>query len=470
MNKIIPYIIIIASFVISRAHYFINAPLVGFHPDSAVYFMAIEGAYYGELPKLGIVPPLYPIFLYLSSLLSNNLFLITILQTSISLLASIFLIFAIQKTIGKSLFYAIAISLFYISSHALAFDSMIITESLFVSSLLVVLGLFLLSFSYNRKSYWTLLSLALLVPILLRPTAIFFVGFFFVFLIYLYAYKKAFLLSFLLPFISVIFLVMVYHSFTIKQPIPNRLLSYTPWVVKNSYNFALSNYQGKDEIYTSNELTELNRKADSIRQKLKSEEKFYNKILPLKILVFMNSISYESRSFYGYELPRRCKMFFQEDFLEKNYHGNFLTIRPFGNEFKEIMFRNYLYELPSIKVTGCNAIKDEAGVITKMYLWFYDNIYMKLIRTKLLVLLVFASIFLLAYSWFKKKSFTLIHKFTLLHLSILLLSALVIALSPHNEGSWRYTYPTEFIYFLNLVSVIQILIHDNYLKLKNAPK
>jgi len=446
-------LILLIAFVISRVPFFVYFPVVGFHPDSAVYFYAIQGIEHKVLPKFGVVPPLYPIFLYVIGIFSNKLITIVIIQVLLSFLSGAFLIYSISQVIPKAtVFSALALSVFFMSSHSIAFDTLLVTESLYVSVLLIILGFFLLALFRNHIYHWVFFSLTLTLPILLRPTGfIAFAIFFFVILFLWFNRRESkVFLAFTLPFCIILFLVGVYSKITLNQFVPQRVQNYFLPKSKraSNYDIALKSYQGISSPRIKGSKKTTNTKPQGQDEKIEKKGRIY------RFGVFLNSISYESRSFYYEELYRRYYDFYVYDFIGRESHGNSLTIAPFDTNFKKIMFRDYYAQLPDNNFISCCDIKSgnknplNSSFCFIIYDWIYKHLLLTIFRNKIFTAVAICSFILSLIVTVRSKFSNSIASFMLLLSGILFFTGLIMVFTDHNTGNWRYVYPTEFIYYL----------------------
>ena len=166
--------IFITSFIIVRLPFFLFMPLVSFEIDIYDYWYFVEIMNSGQLPKFDVIPGGFPIFLYLIGLISNKAITVAIIQNLITLFSSLFLIIAINrfyKEIG--IFAAIAIIIFVNGRWNIQFDNSYNPESIYVNSIVVIIGLLLFAIHTNKKTWWVLLSFSLILPAIIRSNGIF---------------------------------------------------------------------------------------------------------------------------------------------------------------------------------------------------------------------------------------------------------------------------------------------------------
>jgi len=470
--------ILLTAFIISRLPFFIYLPIVGFHPDTPDYFMPVVVINNGLLPKFGLLPPLYPLFLYFIGYLSNNILSVVIVQNLISFTVSLFYIAVIYK-IKKNLtvWASLSFFVFFMSSYSIAFDTMLTTESIYASSLILIAALSLLSLNYKNKYIWISFSLALILPFLIRPNGfvIFFLLFLFILFMYVNDYPRRLYVYLIVPLVIVLVLGVIYNYITLSQPIPDRIMTYLPFTEKkDKYQMSLDNYQGKEKPFSKEKIKAISDSiygyiAEASRRQVESGEIKLYKNKFLKFLIFFNAISYDSRTFYYAELNRRYNDFYINDYI-KNTNWNEFNVVFISENFKKLMFKNYYDNLPPINFYQNADFKNTNSKINKSYLLkaytlYYNYLFMYFFRTKFFILTL-SIIFIFSLIRFYQSRFKDINSFYVFFLiAILASTALFFTLTGFNTGSWRYVYPTEFIYYLVPVFIPFLF---NFKKKKNS--
>jgi len=465
---IISFFILAAAFIISRLPFFLYFPIVGYHPDTAVYFLASEGLYHNQWPRFGVVPPLYPLFLWMTNFISNNVLIISVLQTVLSFLAALFFITISYKYLRRlTVFFAIGLSVFYMSSHSIAFDTMLLTESLYTSMLVAICALLIWAVFSDKNGVWVGLSIMLCALFLLRPigmiAVILLVILFIYFVFNKFSLKKYLFLG--LPYIIIIIFSMVYSRLTLGEFIPARLQNYYSKSKTPTFDWAVKSYQGKTPHYSYEEWIDIIEKhrVKPIKEKENGEKVYKSKFM--RFLVFLNAVSYESRSFYDNELFRRYNEFYNYAYINKKYHGNSLNIAPFEKDFKKIMFRNYLENLPNINFHQKADVTNPESEIRKSllfstYNFVNNNIILPLFKTKIWIILMAMVIVISILKLYKTKLRDKESFIVLFFVSILFATGVFMVFTGHNTGNWRYTYPTVFIFYIVPVFLLILLKYN----------
>lgn len=452
---IIALFIIVAAFVISRLPFFMYMPLVGYHNDTAVYFSAIEGLQNGSLPTFATVPPLYPMFLWFAGKLSGNILIYIILQTAFSFLSAVFFITVTYRYVPRATLYmSVGLSVFFMSGHSIAFDTMLLTESLYVSILIVTCALLLWALHSKSLLPLVLLSLFLALPLLIRPTGIIvflLLGAVVIRLFFIKASIKTHV-ALLLPFAALL-LSGMYYSYAVGNGfVPKRIQGYFIKQDVDVYALAMEDYSGDTTTYTRAEwnLLRLNTPGPT---KGEAAQKVYTNPF-MRLLVFFNAVSYESRPFYSNELYRRYNSFYRDNFTAKLYHNNGFNIAPFSASFKRLMFKNYIKGLPPDNFTVVADVKNNPDASLnkcfayRIYDIFQTYIALPLFKNKLWILLTALAFAMALLKLYRTRLADKMAFFTFFTVSLLLLTALIMTFTGHNSGNWRYTYPTEFVFYM----------------------
>lgn len=238
----IAFLVFVIPFIITRLPFFLHYPCVSIDPDYLHYYMIVDQINKGLFPTFIIRTPGYPIFLKMIFTFFNHNMAVVFMQNILSLFVGLFFIFIIFKVYTNRFKYlpllaAIGMAAFISSSNHLIADTTLLTESLFVNSIILFFSLFILALHRKKNRLWVLCSFIMAAVILIRPTGIFLVLIFLIILVFLFVrgmpppagqssgdlffhrflkvIKKKEVLSFSLPFIGILFLLSVYNYFTI---------------------------------------------------------------------------------------------------------------------------------------------------------------------------------------------------------------------------------------------------------------
>lgn len=169
----ISILIILFAFLFSRLPFFLYAPLPNVVTDSFVYFILVEQMNNGMMPAMDVLYVGLPLFIFLIGLISDSILVVVIVQTILSLLLMIWFISAIKKYYANAcLGAAIALAIYCMDSTTIGNDTSLLTESIYTSSLVLVIILLVHALNSHKRIYWLLFSISLLLPAMIRPNGI----------------------------------------------------------------------------------------------------------------------------------------------------------------------------------------------------------------------------------------------------------------------------------------------------------
>ena len=192
--KNIIYSIFIIIFWFPRVLFYFNIPIVGINGDTFDYTGIGFFFSQGQIPDLGIIPPLYPIFFAISSSFTNSLGSIIFIQSLFTFFCFLYLIrsFTINaKEFIKSkitqYFLIFSIILTSLDSHLLFLETDLMTEALQFPLLLLFIGSIVNTYSNRSKfNFIFLASIVFLIAfnrsngLILYPVLLCFVGYLFI--------------------------------------------------------------------------------------------------------------------------------------------------------------------------------------------------------------------------------------------------------------------------------------------------
>ena len=201
-------------FALTRLCFYTNINLPYSFDDAPSYTQVIDT--FLEEGKLEFTQrsPGYPLFLLLSYTISPNISMVLILQSVLTILSGIFIIWAFFKTYTKlALPAAIALSVFISSTVYLHHESAILTESLYTSLFLFFSGFLMLALQKHRLVYWCMTGLLVMPIIFVKPIGV--ILFAFVGLLILYMvirhFKWEIIVAFGLPII-ILYLTLAFYN------------------------------------------------------------------------------------------------------------------------------------------------------------------------------------------------------------------------------------------------------------------
>jgi len=219
---IVGFSIVILLFLITRLPFFLDAPFWGVFPDSAGYYIPVDQISKGFFPTFTARTPGYPLFLGLVFLfLDSNLGAIAV-QNALSLLSALLFVFVIYRVYAGRFPWmpaaaGAALGVFIASTVHLSADTSLLTESLYVSCIVVFFA-FLLEALHGRRHWpWIMAGCAFTAALLVRPSALFLVPVIFLVLFFLLVNRRGLrpVLAFVLPPCITLLALASYNHFTI---------------------------------------------------------------------------------------------------------------------------------------------------------------------------------------------------------------------------------------------------------------
>jgi len=188
------YLVFIIVFWIPRALFYLNIPIVGINGDTFDYTGIAFFFSKGQIPDLGIIPPLYPIFFAISSSFVNSLSSIIFIQTLFTFFCFLYLLrsFLINskkfiESKGIQYFIIFAIVLTSLDSHLLLLETDLMTESLQFPLLLLFIGSIVNTyFNRSKFNFIFIVSIVFLIAfnrsngLILYPVLLCFIGYLFI--------------------------------------------------------------------------------------------------------------------------------------------------------------------------------------------------------------------------------------------------------------------------------------------------
>lgn len=212
--------VITAVFLLTRLMYYLYYPVVDISADSASYCAIALKMLDLSFPLFDMRTPGYPFLLTFVFLISKNFILTYVFQSLIALFSALFLYRTICRYYtSEALYFAAAISVFITSTFFLVLEFSVLSESLFVSFIMINCSYLLRSLKDNRTSDWILFSVTAAILIIIRPAALFLIPVIFVILVFFiinkYDIRKY--TSLILPMTVLILSMCAYNYFTLKK-------------------------------------------------------------------------------------------------------------------------------------------------------------------------------------------------------------------------------------------------------------
>jgi hypothetical protein len=208
-------------FATTRLPIFLFYRSILLNKDSSGYFMIADQINKGFWPNLSIRTLGYPVFLKIVYLIFSTSSAVAMVQHGITLVSRLFFIWAMARAFPRRSLVPLAVSV-ALAAHAaisdqVLSDSSFMTDSLFVSFVVVTLGLLILGLARRKKALFIAASLSAAGTILVRPAGVFLVlilALTFVFMVR-NRFGRGGIIAVALPCAVVLLMQMTYNSLTI---------------------------------------------------------------------------------------------------------------------------------------------------------------------------------------------------------------------------------------------------------------
>ncbi len=226
MARLLPYAILTIGFWVFRLPLLLVTPFVRFDPDSFQYANVAYRMSLGQWPDFGFLPPLYPVFLYVTQRLGLTAFDVALLQMVVGYVAGMVLVHtAMRWSVWSGWLLSMLLFFYFGAFRSVWFQDMtLLTESLYSTSLLLIAAALLHAIRTDRRAAWVAVSILLSIPLLLRPHGIFIVAFLGVALVLQRLVSVRFYaLALLGPFASLVLLMGIYGWAISGEAVPFRI-------------------------------------------------------------------------------------------------------------------------------------------------------------------------------------------------------------------------------------------------------
>lgn len=157
-----------------RWWFFADVPLPAVHPDSGSYYALTRLMMSGEWPHFEIRPPGYPLFLRVVLGTTHSLLGLMIVQTLMSAASACILVYAVHR-LRRPLapWVALCLAGFVTGLWPIEHDTAVLSESLYVNCIVLGAGFLILALATSRAACFAASSAALGLAILTRPAGLF---------------------------------------------------------------------------------------------------------------------------------------------------------------------------------------------------------------------------------------------------------------------------------------------------------
>jgi len=262
-------LLLLAGVLANRAWFFTDFPVIAIYPDSGSYYAVTELLGTGVLPNFGNRPPVYPLFLKLVYSIVDRAMAVAYVQTALSALASLLLVYAMRVWHPALAIPAALVMVLYMSGlWTLELDTSMLSESVYASALMIGFAALIIGLQQRRARWLGTSSAVLALAILTRPAGIFLVVSYLLVMAWLIAQKfpRRAVVGFLLPFPILLLAMSAYNRQVVKAFAP------TTW---GEANLAVATfiYWETDPQYPA----EINARVQEIQQVIAGRLKGSNK-------------------------------------------------------------------------------------------------------------------------------------------------------------------------------------------------
>jgi len=210
-------LILLSVFLVTRLPYFWFNPRVDLSLDSGGYLALATSFGEGKWPQLLMRTPGYPLFILLVTTCVDRWLAIIFVQNLLSFLSALFLVYSVYRLRRPlALPAALAMCGFLGSSQVMIYDISILSESLYTSTMILLIGCLFLGMTLDRAVFFVLASALMGWAVLDRPAASYFAVIYAVVLAYLLWNRRRLgtILGFVAPFPVLILSLCAYNYAT----------------------------------------------------------------------------------------------------------------------------------------------------------------------------------------------------------------------------------------------------------------
>jgi hypothetical protein len=211
-------VVVIGFFFFSRLPFFLYYPLPIEYPDTATYLWQVEKIEHGVLPTFELRTPGYPLFWWLCRIISHKILFVIYAQNAITLFSAILTLLLLARYSSRFLVpVTFVLSVFISSPTHLAADMFLLTESIFVNSMMLF-SVSLYMVLLTRKTIFALMtSLSAAAAIYIRMNAAFLIPILLLTALFLFnKCGRRIALGLFAPVAIALSVLVLYNALTIK--------------------------------------------------------------------------------------------------------------------------------------------------------------------------------------------------------------------------------------------------------------
>lgn len=454
----VEYVLVTLLFVFTRAVYYMFTPFVNVMGDSIDYLGFAYLFSEGIIPDLGVIPPLYPLIM---SVL-KDLTLIQIFQSLLFYSSSIFLLSVLEGIYKKTkpvLFYILVfmLCLFITDGMILMYETIIQTESIFASLLLLFTGFFYKLIYKKELKYLSMVGLIAFLLAFCRSNGILFYPILIAIIIYCwFAFKtsrKKVIIHGLVLFTS-LNLVWCFLNYESTET----FFFGNPYRIKRVAKHHMLNQKSnhlKPLVYTKSE--SLIYPFNHYEEEKHLNYDYLKNIKPKGDMLanYFYDISEERASFFNEMIPVRLDHFYKPNIFndELTYYDKFVKYEDDKEKIKSFIFD----QLKDLKVENDKSV-ESISLLFKIGNWLENAIARSLIWH----ILFFISAIIIGIKLIQRKIKWSDDIFRLFVLAMMVYGNLLMITMFHVRLVSRYQYVFLFLNILLSIELVQVLLSRNH--------
>jgi len=206
-------------FILTRIPFYFHYGIPNIFYDSGDFNNLAQQWIFGN-PNFGRRTPFYPIFLAGAWFIWNDILIISVLQSLFAVISGSFVIMTFYRYFTRyTILSGIAITIFTSLTVYLNFESVMMSESLYVSMTLIWVCTLIYAIKRRTPYWWAISSTLLMTVILIRPSGLFLIPLSVIIIVYMIInkYSSKAILFFIIPAAFLYFGVCTYNLIKINR-------------------------------------------------------------------------------------------------------------------------------------------------------------------------------------------------------------------------------------------------------------
>lgn len=426
-------ILFFVAFLISRAHFF-YCPVVGISNDTGVYvYWFDEFLSKGELPPVNYIPIGYPLIIKILTTLKDSLYTIVYFQFFITFITFASLLAVVWRFYNKAIYFlTLFLVIVYVQvPNSVFYDINILSESLYNSSLVLLMAALIWFVNNPHKTSALFLSFVLAIPALFRPVGVFAIVIFLLIFLYLIIKKRSLVLPFTFPLFLVFLVISIYSE-----------------AVSDNFFFVLRRANPEFGV-SGNKNTQATDLAVRVIKTSIQQEKFEKAIIQYS--------NYTNQSQLYTKADEILERYFDRKYP---YTNEWLCCDVFNIDSTKIFERKRIfkefYDLNAMSFLRDKETQFKKTTFFKLYDLFQLYFIKKFILKPVWIILMFVAFVAGAIVFFTSK-FTNKAAILLLLIIAINIGTMAILIIASHDPYPRYSYPSEFIFLLQLPFFIALI-------------